>query len=65
MSENPTESVSDDEILTDGVSGSGPLGDADGVDGGDADGVDGGDADGVDGGDADGVDGGDADGVDG
>jgi len=66
MSETPKESLSDEEIVTDAVPGSGPIGDADGTDGGDADGTDGDgtDGDGKDGGDADGKDGGDADGVD-
>lgn len=58
------ETLSDDEIVTDGAAAPAVVGDADGTDGGDADGVDGGDADGVDGGDADGTDGGDADGTD-
>ena len=63
MTEN-TNPLTDDEIVSDELTGVAVAGDADGTDGGDADGTDGGDADGTDGGDADGTDGGDADGTD-
>ena len=59
MSETPQESLSDDEILTDAVPGSGPVADADGTDGDGKDG-DGTDGDGTDGTDGDGTDGVDA-----
>ena len=60
MSDTPKESLSDEEILTDAVPGSSPVGDADGVDG---DGTDGTDGDGTDGTDGDGTDGTDGDGT--
>ena len=49
MSDTPKESLSDEEILTDAVPGSGPVGDADGVDGDGTDGTDGDGTDGTDG----------------